>query len=68
MRVGVRKSQDNILKWKYLNNQDVFCHCGQLQMMTVICPTAPENCIQEDLILGNLKAKDTAQYWVTENI
>lgn len=68
LRVGLRKSKDNMLKLRYLNYEDAYCYCGTIQTIShlMVCTLAPKPCTLEDLTTANQKAKGVAQYWANE--
>lgn len=62
LRVGLRKSKDNMLKLGYLNYEYAYCYCGTIQTRShlMVCRLAPKPCTLEDLTTANQKAKGVA--------
>jgi len=69
LRVGVGQTKENMRKWGY-GEQDITCICGQEQTTShlLVCPRGPSPCTQEDLMISNKKAVNTAIYWTKEKI
>ncbi|KAE9524319.1 hypothetical protein AGLY_015358 [Aphis glycines] len=69
LRVGVGRTKENMRKWGY-GEQDITCICGQDQTTShlLVCPRGSSPCTQEDLMIGNKKAINTAIYWTKEKI
>jgi hypothetical protein len=69
LHVGVGRTKENMRKWGY-GDQDINCICGQEQktLHLLVCPRGPSPCTQEDLMISNKKAINTAIYWTKEKI
>jgi len=69
LRVGVGRTKENMRKWGY-GEQDITCICGQEQTTShlLVCPRGPSPCTQDDLMISNKKAVNTAIYWTKEKI
>lgn len=70
LRVGVGRSKSNMVKLRYISDQNTSCHCETIQTMAhqLICLLAPRTCTLEDLITANQITRDVAQHRVNEKI